>query len=518
MAGLQMTEPSSSIIERTARGAGWMLAWRMLNRGLGLASTLILVRLLAPDDFGLISLAFAFSTTLDACATIGTEAQIIRSRDPGRSFYDTAFTMNVMRAALLALLTAAAAGVAARWFGDPRLENVLYVVAVLSLLQGFANIRLVAFQRDLRFDKEFLVLGVPRLLQTLATVGFAFWLRNYWGLLAGMLVGRGAGIMFGYALYPYLPRPTLREWRQLLAPSLWTWGISVAMIVRDRTDSFVIGRTFGTAAVGLYAVSVEIASLPLTELINPVSAAAMPGFAASLRAQDTHETRATYLRVLALTVLLAVPIGVGLSAVASPLVMLALGSRWQDAGALIAIMGLMFIPIAPGMVANALLVAHGRFRLLFQVMVAAAISRLVFVIGIGRHHGLTGVAMSVGMSVLIEQGALLAMAARTMRIGPGVLVRQAWRPAASAAVMAALLAAAGLGWTVAPPDAGAATLQLIAAMPLGAAAFLVAAITTWLAAGRPDAAETDILKMLTRTARTLGGSARALMPARRSAP
>jgi lipopolysaccharide exporter len=55
-----------SVLARTVRGAGWVIAWRMGMRILGLASTLILVRLLAPADFGLLALAASFAQTVDA--------------------------------------------------------------------------------------------------------------------------------------------------------------------------------------------------------------------------------------------------------------------------------------------------------------------------------------------------------------------------------------------------------------------------------------------------------------------
>ena len=61
-----MTEDDGSILEKTARGAGWVVAWRMITRTLGLLSTLVLVRLLAPADFGLIALATSFSVSIEA--------------------------------------------------------------------------------------------------------------------------------------------------------------------------------------------------------------------------------------------------------------------------------------------------------------------------------------------------------------------------------------------------------------------------------------------------------------------
>src|SRR3954471_22402049 len=91
--------PTRSVLARTVRGAGWVIAWRLGMRVLGLISTLILVRLLVPADFGLLALAAGFAQTIDGMMTLGTEEAVIRQTNPDRTVYDTAWTLNVIRGA-----------------------------------------------------------------------------------------------------------------------------------------------------------------------------------------------------------------------------------------------------------------------------------------------------------------------------------------------------------------------------------------------------------------------------------
>lgn len=66
-----MTDPASgSLLAKTAGGAGWVIGFRMVTRLLGIASTLTLVRLLGPGDFGLVALASSFAQTVDAVANL----------------------------------------------------------------------------------------------------------------------------------------------------------------------------------------------------------------------------------------------------------------------------------------------------------------------------------------------------------------------------------------------------------------------------------------------------------------
>src|SRR3954467_1306308 len=98
-----------SVAQRAAMGAGWIIAWRMATRNLGLLSTLILVRLLEPADFGLVALATGFISAIDALSAIGVEDALVRTPVLNRDTYDTGFSLNLMRGLLTALLVAAIA-------------------------------------------------------------------------------------------------------------------------------------------------------------------------------------------------------------------------------------------------------------------------------------------------------------------------------------------------------------------------------------------------------------------------
>ena len=167
---VSQTPSLDSLLVRTARGAGWVMAWRLGMRMLGLVSTLVLVRLIQPADFGIIALATSFMQTIDGMLTLGTEEAVIREATPGRSFYDTAFTLNLLRGLSVTVLVAALAWPAATFFADPRLGPVLLFVACLPLLDGVSNIGAVDFRRDFAFHKEFAIMVLPKLCGIIAAI------------------------------------------------------------------------------------------------------------------------------------------------------------------------------------------------------------------------------------------------------------------------------------------------------------------------------------------------------------
>ena len=485
-----------SILARTALGAGWVMAWRMLTRGLGLISTLILVRLLSPADFGLVALATAFALALDVCLSIGVEDQIVRSHDPRPALYHTAFTLNLIRCLAVAGLIAAAAGPAADFFADARLRAVLLALAVSAGLSGLANIGVADFRRQLSFNKEFQLQLLPRLAGITVTLTGAWLLQSHWALILGILTNRLGVVVMGHLLHPYRPRLSLEAWRELIAVSAWSWAISIAAVIRDRADSLVVGRVLGPAPLGIYAVGVEVAVLPTTEMVDPICRACMPGFAETLRQGGTEELGLAWLRIIGLVAVLALPAGVGISLVAGPVVALAFGQGWLEAAPIVTILGLACTIMLPGNVSMALLNARAALHLITVITAGSALVRVALLLGFTRWLGLPGAAIAVGLGLLLEHAALIGCALRLLALRPGLLLRVVARPLLAAAAMAAVLWGLGMGWVAPPPDASAASRMLLLAVPLGAVSFAAALFGQWWLAGRPAGAEADLWLLL----------------------
>ncbi|TCH96300.1 lipopolysaccharide biosynthesis protein [Roseococcus sp. SYP-B2431] len=491
-----MTADRGSILRRTVRGAGWVVAWRMSTRLLGLASTLALVRLLAPGDFGLVALAAAFAVSLDVCLALGVEEQIIRAERPDRRLYDTAFTINLLRGAAVGAAVALAAAPAARFFGDARLEEVLLALALSALLSGLANIGAVEFRRELRFEREFMMQIVPRIAGIAVTIGLAAILRSHWALVGGIFVNRLGIVAMGYALHPYRPRLSLAAWRELAGISAWSWALSVASVVKDRSESLVIGRVLGPVAVGHYTVGVEVSALAATELVDPICRACMPGFAASRREGDGGGT--DYLRILALLAMLTLPAGLGISLVAGPVIALGFGQAWLAAVPVVVVLGMASVLTPLGNVSAAMLNAHAKLSRLLGITATAAAMRVGLLLVLTPMLGITGAALAVAVAVVAEHLMTMLLAFRLLKLPLIRLVPVLWRPVLASAAMALLLWQTGYGWAPAPATGLAAAGELARGAGLGAGCYVAVLGLLWSLAGRPAGAEADMLGLLSR--------------------
>jgi O-antigen/teichoic acid export membrane protein len=484
----------ATILAKTARGVGWIVGWRMATRLLGLVSTITLVHLLVPADFGLVALGSSFALAVDALSIIGIEDALIREKSPDRELYDTGFTLNVLRGLASAAIIAATAVPAAHFFAEPRLANVLFALAAATAGSGFVNIGTVEFRRDLAFNKEFQLLVVPRIGGIVVAIAVALTWRSYWALIGGILSSRLLGVALSYAIHPYRPRLTTRGWRSLAEFSFWTWMLSLALLLRERSDNFVIGRVLGSTAVGIYAIGTEIAALPVTELVEPLARATFSGFAAARHSGvDAAET---YRRIIAAMALFTLPAGFGISLVADPIVKLAFGAQWLAATPLIQILGISGTVTVLGYVSSTLFSAHALLRPMFRIVLVVALIRVLLLIWLVQRFGLVGAAAGVAVSVVLENTTYVVGTFRRFGLRPTDLLRSIWRCLLATAAMAAVLYLSGLGWHAAAGSGAELAWTLIAAVATGAATYALVLAVLWLAAGRPAGAESDLAGML----------------------
>jgi O-antigen/teichoic acid export membrane protein len=490
---LSEAHPGGSLGARTVKGAGWLIAWRMGSRLLGVVNTVVLVRLLLPSDFGLVALASSLSFAVDGLSYIGVQDALVRERVLDRTLYDTGFTMNLLRGGLTALIIVACAWPAARFFGDPRLTTIFLVLALGMFAGALANIGIVDFQRDLAFDKQIQILLVPRVAGVIASIACAVIWRSYWALVVAILVQRGALLLFTYVIHPYRPGFTLSAWRRLVGFSFWSWANSMTALVQGRSDAIVIGGYLNTTAVGLYSVGAEIGGLASSELLGPIASALFAGFSSARRTGEGIGR--AYLRAISLVALLVVPASAGIALIARQMMLLAFGARWDAAVPLVQVFACIGVLRVGGAISGALLMAEGVPHIGFRIEAVVTVVRLAALLIAVPTFGLIGAAAAVAVTATVDEVVYLVVTFRRVGLRALDLALIIWRPALATGGMVLVLLTTGLTQPSVGAGLGWSLLLLGATVLLGAVVFGVVLLLAWLAAGRPRGAETYLLSM-----------------------
>jgi len=468
-----------------------MVLARGLDRVLGLVSTLILARLLAPDDFGLIAMAMSFVALLDLLRAFGLDIVLIQHERPERVHYDTAWTMNVLVSAGVSATLIALAQPVASFFAEPELVWVMLALGLGPWLESFRNIGVVDFRRTLDFEREFRFLFYSRITRFLVTVPLAFMLRSHWALVCGMLAGRLADVAFSYGMSAYRPRPALTAWRELFGFSKWLLLNNLVQLLTQRSADFVIGRIAGARSLGLFNVSQEIALLPSSELAAPINRALLPGYAR--QAGDRDGLRRSLLDVVSMIALITLPTGAGLIATAHLIVPILLGSQWLDAIPLVPVLALFGLVNALGSNTGALFIAIGHPRFVFVV----AVVQLVILVpgllyGVGQ-TGAIGAAWAYVASALVVVPLSYGVLLQELGLGLHLLFARLWRPLVATGAMLLAVRLAPVGTRATDP-----TLELIGGLlglvALGALVYVGTVAVLWRMSGRPSGAERFILR------------------------
>ena len=472
------------------RGASWMVALRWTIRLSGVLSTIILARLLSPRDFGIVAMAMIAVSLFETLSLTGHGAALIRHRDPVRAHYDSAWTMSMIIGATIAVLIFLSAPLAGLYFRDPRAVPVMRCLALRPLLNGMENIGIVNFRRDLRFDRVFGYNIGAKLMSLGVTITLAVLLRNYWALVAGIIVGQLARTALSYALHPYRPRLSIFKVSEIWSFSSWVFVRAVGGYVVDQVDVIAVGGVAGSTTMGSYTVAKDVASSPVDELNAPMISVLFPVMA---RVQgDLVELRRLYLRTLGWSAIIGISTGIGVMMVAPELVLILLGSKW-----------IMITPLMGwlALTAGVATLTYSGFslldilglpslgaklqwtRALFLMLAVAPVALL--------SNNLVSVAIARFTMTVLFVPTLLVFVSMYAGVAFKSYVEVLWRPLAAGLFMA--VAVSGLNAMV--PMIG--VIRLVFDVAVGMGSFCGTLLGLWSLSGRPASAERDLIGLVT---------------------
>lgn len=471
---------------------------RWTDRLIGLISTIVLARLLLPEDFGIIAMASLAIGLVDVFLNLGVHVAIIQNREATQDHYNTAWTLRLIQTAIATFALLICSSLAADYFRDPRVEPVLQVLSFMLLLAGMENIGLVAFQKNMQFGAETKFLLIRRLSGFFITLAGAVLLRSYWALVIGTLASRAIGVALSYRMHPMRPKLSLSKFREIFGVSQWMLVRSVGFYFHDNLHRILVGRWFSATTLGGYTLGCEISSMPSDELLAPLNRVLFPAFAEVKG--DSERLKRMFLLAQGVQILVAFPAAVGLVLVAPEAVFLLLGEKWMAVVPFVEVLALANIVYAMTTSGNYVLIVLGKIKFIalttwMQVGLFAGIALTVL---LGREAidvawlrlGIAGGGLWLSFYILIRAFPV---------VGWGDLLHTCMRPLLGVAAMGAVLTAVGPYLNL--PIALVCAVKVV----LGAVVYVGGVMLLWQVVGRPPGPEAYLLdKFLGRLRRNAG--------------
>ena len=318
-----------SIESQTISGLKWTGAARFVSQTFSWAVTLIVVRLLAPADYGVVAVSAVIISIFSTAAELGLGAALVQApkldREALARVAGLAMLLNIGLGAVVAL----GAPLAGLFFNEAVLPRVIQVSSLHFVLAAVSIVPQALAYRDMNFKWSATIELVSALVTSVTTLLLALHGAGVWSLVIGSLAGaavRSAMFMRGQNVWPVFRLGGVRRhvtYGGALAMSRLAWQVI------NQSDVLIAGRFLTPSAVGLYSVSLHLATLPMQRVMGIVNQVVFPAVA---RLQDDRpRLRERLLSGLRLLGFVSVPVMWGISSIAPELVELALGPTWQEA-------------------------------------------------------------------------------------------------------------------------------------------------------------------------------------------
>jgi lipopolysaccharide exporter len=424
-----------SIKARVLRSGFWVGVSNVGLNALNMVRSVVLARLLTPDMFGLMGLALVVLRATETFTRPGISQALIARQQDFDAASGTAFTMLVIRGFLLALILAAVAPFVADFYDSHELTLILQVLAVVFVLNAFANINTVARQKDLDFKRLTYLAQATNLCGTIVTIAVAFWMRSVWALVIGQLVQAALNTLWSYYFIAGRPRFAFDKGvaRDLLQYGKFITGSSMVTYIAAELDSAVIGKVAGIEQLGYYALAGTISSLVTLNIARVAAGIMMPAY--SKLQNDRPALRNAYLRVLSITLYLVMPTTIGLIVAADSLLYVIYGPKWV--GAVLPLQVLSVFGIFRAMLSfnGYLFEGVGQPRVAFYLASWRLALLAPLMVPLVKAYGIVGAAWAVTLGALVHWGGGFVYLRRYVDVTVGDVWRTAWRPVCTALAM-----------------------------------------------------------------------------------
>lgn len=474
-------------------GGLWLSSARAVTNALSFISTIVLARILTPEDFGVVALGMTVMAIISAVTEMSLSQALIHHRDPQDDHFHTVWTLGAARAVLLAALMAAAAQPLAWFYNEPRLGPVIFALAGSVVIGGLSNPLIITYAKQLIFWQTFLINVTGKLAIVAVSVVVAIIWKSYWALIAGQIAGQVVSTALSYALLPYRPRIVFKHARELWSFSIWLTLGQAINTINWRFDQLLVGNLLGRGSLGQYTVGDNLAQMPTREATAPLRQTLFPAF--SQIADDTNRLQAAYQRAQVLVTFLALPIGIGFALIADPVVRLTMGDKWAPAIPVIQALSSIFALQTMGSLVQPLGMSRGQTKLLFQRDLQMFLIRLPIIIGGTAIWGLPGLIYSRVVSGLLGMTVNMTVIRQIIRLPVSEQFRVNLPSLAASAMMVAAVLFFQSEYVAGNNMLG--EVSTIAGSALtGALAYIGGAFLLWHLRGRPEGAEAEVIRMV----------------------
>jgi PST family polysaccharide transporter len=394
---------------KSVRGGLVTIGGQGVSIAIQLASTVILARLLSPQDYGIIAMVMAVTAFAGVFRDLGLSSAAIQKKDLTLDQQSNLFWLNVAMGALLTTLVSAASPLVAWFYGKPELLWVTVALSFSFLIGSFGSQHAALLVRNMQFGRNAIPVVAGGLASLAVSVALALQGWSYWSLVWGNLAGGVVTTGLLFLLSGFRPSTVKRGvgMREMIGFGANVTGFELVNYFHRNLDNVLIGKFWGAEALGLYSRAYQLLMFPITAIRGPINAVAFPAMS---RLQDQPNAfRAYYRRVTQLLAFVSMPLTAFLFVASAPIVEMLLGREWLGVSPLFSLLALTaFIQPVAGLRGMVLLSSGQSKRYMHWGILNAVCVSIGFVIGVKWGGAGVAVAYAIVTYAILYPSLLIA--------------------------------------------------------------------------------------------------------------
>ena len=432
--------------QKMVQGGAYLSSLKVIRKILSLIRLIIIGRILAPSDFGLMGIALLTMSAIETFSRTGYREALIQKKEDIRGYLDAAWTVLIIRGFIIFIAIYLLAPYASLFFHSPAVVPIIQVLGFAFFFEAFNNIGVVFFRKELEFNKVFIHRFVGISTNFVVAVIAALILRSVWALVFGLLAEKIVSIIVSYIIHPYRPRfsKDIEKARELFGFGKWILGSSILVFIGEHIDDIFVGRVLSATALGFYQMAYRISNMLETEITQVITGVAFPAYA---KLQDQPiRLRKAYFRIMRLTMAISIPIAVGMVFLAPEFTMVFLGEKWMSMVVVIqflAVAGLVKSIISTG---SPLFAGSGYPNYQFYMQLIRGLTIIVVIYPLIMYAGISGAALGVILSMVSMLIIWYPLSQKIIRASWKIYFRTLWPPVFCSLFMAGGLYIAKIFW------------------------------------------------------------------------
>jgi len=392
---------SSSLSHRAVRGVIWTGSSQLIRQIFSWLVTVVLARLLVPEDFGIVGMTAIFTGFIGQINELGLSAAIIQKKDLTDSHLHTSFWTSLAAGVMLCGVSIGLSPLAADFFNKPLVQPVMAVSSAGFIIGSFGIVHRAILKKKLEFKKIAAAEIGGTVAYGLVAISLAFAGKGVWSLVGGGLSKSFVSVLVLYKSYNWYPRAHFNysRFKDLFRFGRNVMGANLVQYSASNIDYLIVGKLLSASALGYYTFAYNLATFPLRKISSAVTKVTFPAF--SEVQDDNVRLRRAYLKSITYISLITFPLLACLFAVAPEFVKVIYGEKWGPAILPLQILCIAGALYSVGTTVGSIYLSKGRADLEFKLSWFRLVA-LGAMAAAGARFGIVGVASAVTIYCIVS--------------------------------------------------------------------------------------------------------------------